>query len=74
MLLFVLMLILLKKGGRIRESNGLCLCNIRPQKHQPQNLNTSGVDYKPGMHVPSTVLDKCNNSFMAADSNCVKAS
>ena len=97
MLLFVLMLVSLKKGGRIRESNGLCLCNIQnlffvaseevdtmeqivtearpgPRRHQPQNLNTSGVDYEPGMHVPSAVLDECNNSFTAADSNHVKAS
>ena len=97
MLLFVLMLVSLKKGGRIRESNGLCLCNIQnlffvaseevdtmeqivtearpgPRRHQPQNLNTSGVDYEPGMHVPSAVLDECNNSFTAADSNRVKAS
>ena len=45
-----------------------------PRRHQPQNLNTSGVDYEPGMHVPSAVLDECNNSFTAADSNRVKAS
>jgi len=31
-------------------------------------------DFETGLHVPTTVLDACNDSFVAADSNCVKAS
>ena len=41
-------------------------------KKQPQDL--SFMDYEPGMHVPTAVLDECNNSFTAADSSRVKAS
>jgi len=41
-------------------------------KKQPQDL--SFMDYEPGMHVPTAVLDECNNSFTVADSSRVKAS
>ena len=47
MLLFVLMLVLLKKGARIKESSGLCLCNIQnlfllPVKRWIQLGNVTG--------------------------------
>jgi hypothetical protein len=31
-------------------------------------------DYEPGMRIPSSVLNDCNDSFVAADANRVKAS
>ncbi len=31
-------------------------------------------EYEPGLHVPTAVLDDCHESFLAADSNRVKAS
>jgi len=34
----------------------------------------SEPDFEPGLRVPTVILDACNDSFVAADSNCVKAS
>ena len=60
--------------------------SIRPQpkgkskrnaKSQPlghQENSDVEPDYEPGMQIPSSVLNDCNDSFVAADSNCVKAS
>ena len=56
-----------------------CEDSARPAAHrshthkkQPQDL--SFMDYEPGMHVSTAVLDECNNSFTAADFSRVKAS
>jgi len=52
-----------------------------PSCPQPKNTeivshgsSLPGGDYEPGLHVPSAVLDECNDSFIAADANRVKAS
>ncbi|KAF8871853.1 hypothetical protein CPB84DRAFT_1854767 [Gymnopilus junonius] len=42
----------------------------RPAKHKP----VANDAYEPGMKVPSATLDECHESFIAADSNRVKAS
>ena len=41
-----------------------------------QSLDQEDVepDYEPGMRIPSSVLNGCNDSFVAADANRVKAS
>lgn len=44
------------------------------QSKNPQSDQPSLPDFEPGMQVPTTVLDECNDSFTAADSNHVKAS
>jgi len=44
------------------------------QQNQSHGLSSTNLDYESGMHVPTAVLDECNNSFTAADSNRVKAS
>jgi len=56
---------------------------IRPpkEKHNSshvrvENQNDSNIeaDFEAGMRVPTAVLNACNDSFVAADSNRVKAS
>ena len=58
--------------------------DVRPSRLKGKKTRSSGTendaagaggsDYEPGLRVPTTVLDECNDSFVAADSNCVKAS
>lgn len=52
--------------------------SVRPSKPRKNNQSTSAKlpydGYEPGMRVPTSVLDGCNESFTAADDNRVKAS
>ena len=43
------------------------------QQNQSHSISCTNLDYESGMHVPTAVLDECNNSFTAADSNRIKA-
>ncbi len=58
--------------------------SVRPSKPRRKSTeaNTASAnvtmqaetDYEPGLRVPTTVLNECHDSFLAADSNRVKAS
>jgi hypothetical protein len=43
------------------------------KKQKPDHLDIQ-PDFEPGLRVPTAVLEACNDSFVAADSNRVKAS
>ena len=49
----------------------------RPAPKRPRGVHSQSatdMDFESGMPIPTAVLDECNNSFTAADSNHVKAS
>jgi len=41
---------------------------------KPSHAESEEQDFEPGMHVPTAVLEGCNDSFVAADERRVKAS
>jgi hypothetical protein len=58
-----------KKSGRDDSS--------RHQAAESSNAQINSEldnDFEPGMHVPASVLNECRDSFVAADSNRIKAS
>ncbi len=58
--------------------------SVRPSKPRRKSTEANAAsanvtmqaetDYEPGLRVPTTVLNECHDSFLAADSNRVKAS
>lgn len=46
--------------------------SVRPKKQKAQGSEDDG--YEPGMRVPTSALNDCDNSFIAADENRQKAS
>jgi hypothetical protein len=49
-------------------------CGSRHQAHHAQNSSAGDDGYEAGMHVPTSVLNGCNDSFVAADEKREKAS
>jgi hypothetical protein len=54
------------KKGKSKKDHGAKSQSLDQQDVEP--------DYEPGMQIPSSVLNDCNDSFVAADANHVKAS
>ena len=47
---------------------------IRPSRGSRSDQTDAGSDYQAGIRVPNVILEECQKSFVAADSNRIKAS